>query len=113
MSDFVESDHDHDFAGETWPFSVPVNSVAFCQKSIRNGHAILTVVHDHDGDWQFLHGDIAEGEEPAILCLGCVFQMDPSISDVADIPPGSRATREMPGADWELEEYDESEEEEE
>lgn len=36
------------------------------ERLIAESHPILRVFHDHDGDWQFLSGDIEEDEE---LCM--------------------------------------------
>lgn len=104
--------HTHDFEDDEWPFAVPSNHVSFCQQHVKVGEPILTVFHDHEGDWQFFHRDLEPDEEPAILCLGCVFEMDRSIGEIADIPAGHMATRESVGAEWTVEEYEDSDDEE-
>lgn len=94
------STHTHSFAN--WPFADPVSTGAFCTALVAREHyPALRVVHDHDGDWQFLDATTDDPGEPVLLCLGCVFESDPTLAEIADLPRGWAACREQPGAAWE------------
>jgi hypothetical protein len=96
--------HPHDFSDEEWPFSDPVNVVAISTRQVmREGYEVLRVSHDHDGDWQVLCGTTTDVKDALVICLGCAFQRDRSIGDLARMPRGWTAWREDHGAAWELE----------
>jgi hypothetical protein len=63
--------------------------------------AVLQVSHDWDGDWQFLDATSDELGEPVLLCMGCVFERDPSLREIADLPLGWSAFRPAVGDPWE------------
>ncbi len=98
------SDHTHDFPN--WPFPAPISIAAFCtDKVAREDFDVLRVVHDHDGDWQFLDDTTDVPGECVLLCLGCVFERNPDIATVADLPRGWAARREVAGGErerWEM-----------
>lgn len=104
--------HSHDFDAASWPFDEPVNRLAFASAGvIKKGMPILLVYHDHDGDWQFLHGDVAEADECLIVCLGCAYQREPALAELAGLPVGWRARRLASGGPWTSEAYEGSEDE--
>ena len=87
------STHVHAFDGR-WPFDDAVNTAVFCCEHVfYNERPILSVTHDHDGDWQFLCGDSHADELPKLLCLGCVVDKDASLWSLADLPIGWAADR--------------------
>ena len=101
--------HPHDFAESDWPFSVPSNTTAFSSGQVmREGAPVLVVCHDHDGEWQFLHGDVLQDDECLLICMGCAFQRTPAIAALANMPSGWRATRTSVNAPWVTEPYDDS-----
>ena len=108
MKDTV-SGHTHQFAPRSWPFGDASNTVAFTNhRVLREGHPVLLVSHDHDGDWQFLCG----GEDPGeclIVCLGCAFENDRTVGLVADLPIGWRAWRDSVNDCWHREPREEHE----
>lgn len=106
-------EHPHAFDPADWPFrDEPVNRVTFASAGfIRDGEPVRVVYHDHDGDWQVLHADIADDEECLIVCLGCAWQREPAIGELADLPPGWRAWRSGGGTAWQREPFDEPEDE--
>jgi hypothetical protein len=62
---------------------------------------ILRVSHDlDDHGWQFLGSEAAMPTEAAVLALGEVVQLDPSVLEVADLPPGWYARRDSRSAPW-------------
>jgi Domain of unknown function (DUF4262) len=97
--------HTHDFPD--WPFPDPISTAAFCtDKVAREDFDVLVVVHDFNGDWQFLDGTTDEPGECVLLCLGCVFEKHADMAAVADLPRGWGACRDDTGAEWERWELD-------
>ena len=92
--------HTHDFA--QWPFADGISTVTFCtDKVAREKYPVLLVTHDDNGDWQFLDATTHEPGECVLLCLGCVYEADESLSDISDLPLGWSAERAGIGAPWE------------
>ena len=93
--------HPHTFASSEWPFSDPPNVAAITTRPVlEDGHPILLVTHDEDGDWQVLCGTTNNPEDGRIACLGCMFDSDRSIGELADLPPGWRAWRDSANDPW-------------
>lgn len=89
-----------------WPFDDPPNVATISLRDIMERRApILLVSHDaDDGMWQFLDGrDNPDPEDAVILSLDCVLDLDPSIAELADLPPGWRAWREGANRPWQRE----------
>lgn len=105
------AEHTHDFSH--WPFADPVNTTTFCTKLVaRRDFPVLLVSHDWDGDWQFLDATSDDPGEPVILCLGCVFENDQTLAEIADLPVGWSAWRDYVGGPWEREENPPADEDE-
>jgi hypothetical protein len=86
---------------KSWPFHEGRNRAAFTTRPVlRQGHPILIVTHDEDGDWQFLCGTTNRQKDCQIVSLGSMFDRDPTIAAVANLEPGWRAFRERPDAEW-------------
>ena len=61
MSDIQQ--HTHNIDQASWPFDDDISTRTFTTKNIvHNNYPILTVAHDHDGDWQFLCGYVDDAE---------------------------------------------------
>jgi hypothetical protein len=106
MTRTVEA-HPHAFDPEGWPFSEPVNALAYSTtRAIRGGEPFLLVSHDHDGDWQFLCGDLGDDEEGLIVCLGCAYERDPSLAGLSDLPIGWQARRGSVEEPWQTFPYE-------
>jgi len=59
---------------------LPPNLACFTTKRvIENDHPVLLVVHDEDGDWQFLSGTTSTAEDGRIICLDEALSMDPTL----------------------------------
>lgn len=72
-----------------WPFPVVENTDVITLTRITNGsQPILYVVHDEDGDWQFLDGGDVSDDDAATIALKKVVELDPSIKTLADLPAG-------------------------
>ncbi len=107
--DYFMPSHSHAFPD--WPFDSPVNAISYCTAKVVKGQSpIRQVSHDKDGDWQFLDATTDEPEECMILCMGCVFERDPSLQEIADLPVGWAAFRQDKGEPWERWENPEDEE---
>src|SRR5262245_46472671 len=101
--DTVEA-HEHDFPRSEWPFADPENVVAISTVQVfRQRLPILRVSHDHDGDWQVLCGTTQDTKDAIVVCLGCAYQRDKTIAELADLPRGWTAWREYVGGPWKRE----------
>ncbi len=87
---------------DDWPFDQPRHCAVITLQSIANGsEPILHVTHDKDDHgWQFLSLRDADTEEGCVLGLSCVVEMDPSLIQLADMPPGWHAWRESVEHSW-------------
>lgn len=94
------SGHAHDFSH--WPFADPIDTLTFCTAQVaRDGYPVLRVSHTHDGNWEFYDDTTELPGECVMLCLGCVYEADPTLDEVSDLPPGWSAGRVAIGAAWE------------
>jgi hypothetical protein len=91
--------HTHKFASAEWPFAEEPNVVAVTTVHVLESQLpIVLVTHDaDDGMWQMLCATTNDPEDGRVACLGCMFESDPSIGELADLPLGWRATRDGPG----------------
>ncbi len=90
----------------TWPFEDPPNVATFTLRDIIDGkRPILFVTHDDDdGSWQFTDGRQApDPKDAALVGLGCVLDLDPSIAELADLPIGWWAWRDSVDEPWQRE----------
>ncbi len=79
----------------------------FTSAQVIDGNApFLVVFHDHEGEWQFLHGEVGEDDECKIICLGCAYSRDQSIGILSDLPAGWMAYRDSVNESWQSEPYD-------
>ena len=93
------TNHTHTFSD--WPFDTPVNTISYCTAKIAQAHfPVLYVVHDWDGDWQFLDETPDDPGDCVLMCMGCVLEQDPTLSEVADLPVGWGARRSEVGGSW-------------
>jgi hypothetical protein len=65
------------------------------------GAPVLSVSHDADDHgWQFLGLADADVADAAVVSLANMVDHDPSLLDVADLPPGWRAWRASASDPW-------------
>ncbi len=84
-----------------WPFNEGKNRAVFTTKQVLEGtHPILLVSHDTEGDWQFLCGTTNRPEDGKLVSLGNIFELHPSVGQLADLPIGWEAVRESEGGTW-------------
>ena len=100
---------------EIWPFPQPRDCVSITMRQILDGEEpILMACHDLDGEWQFIGTTDANEEDGRIVGLGCIVDFDPTLLELADLPPGWSAVRDRVGDRWireQNEDEDETEEE--
>lgn len=84
-----------------WPFQVSADTEIYTTSNVvRNGDPILTIAHDHEGDWQFLCGYTNRTEDMFVLPLSSIYQEHPFIRDFADLPLGWVAWRDSAADAW-------------
>jgi hypothetical protein len=85
-----------------WPFDQPRNSAAVTVRQILDGtKPILLVIHDaYDNGWQFLTGGPFIKEDGKLVCLEHIVAQDPTLIELADLPPGYWAERESVSKPW-------------
>src|SRR5215470_11170360 len=84
-------------------FDDPPNSASLICKHVLNGELpILFVSHDEDdGGWQFLcNVNEHEVNDIAIVALHRATDLDPTVSEVSDLPLGFIATRAGRDQSW-------------
>jgi hypothetical protein len=92
----------------SWPFHEGRNRAIFTTKPVlRDGHPILLVSHDRDGDWQFLCGTTNRPKDGQVVSLECIFERDRTLAEVADLPEGWTAYRRTKGTAWKREKSEE------
>jgi hypothetical protein len=85
-----------------WPFEDRRNTAVFTTRGIvEEGKPILFVTHDqHDGAWEFHTRKTVRLSEARIVALDEIMVRDPSIGEVADLPPGWSAIRDSITSPW-------------
>ncbi len=93
----MESNHT-----DTWPFDQPRNCATFTMRQILDGsESILLVSHDEDDHgWQFIGTSDASMDDAKLVCLEEIVRLDPTVLEVADLPPGWQAVRDEVGGEW-------------
>jgi len=89
---------------DNWPFDQARNVACVTQKQVVNDDLpILYVIHDvEDQDWMFLTGGEFESEDALIVSMAQIVELDPTLLQIASMPPGYSATRAQIGGDWEV-----------
>ena len=87
---------------DTWPFDQSRNCVAMTMRQVLDGsEQILLVSHDEDDHaWQFIGTSDASVADGRIVALEEIVQRDPTLLEVADLPPGWQAIRKFVGGPW-------------
>jgi len=85
-----------------WPFPDPEDTaVITLGRILRRETPLLLVTHDEeDGCWQFLDGGHVFEEDANVVALGEMTQFDPTVLELADLPPGGYAWRPSVGQPW-------------
>jgi hypothetical protein len=85
-------------------FEESLNAYVFTTKYVlKEGHPIVYVSHDDDGDWQFLgKADNLKEEDAMVISLGEMIEYDSTILEIADLPKGHEATRKDRSSQWRI-----------
>ncbi len=84
-------------------FHEPLNTAVITNKNIINHSGwIGHVSHDKkDGGWQFLELKNKQSpEDAAVISLEQIIQIDPSVTELVDLPLGWHAWRETKDSPW-------------
>ncbi|MBV8657492.1 MAG: hypothetical protein JO142_06685 [Burkholderiales bacterium] len=77
-----------------------LDQVAVTSCKITSGDKpVLLVTHDVEG-WMFLTGERFTMEEAQLVSVRSIIQLDPSLSELADLSPNCSATRDSVNAPW-------------
>ena len=88
-----------------YPFTDEPNTACIvCKHILCEKKTILYVSHDEeDGCWQFMcGGDHDFPDDARVIALAEAFELDDSLSRVADMPYGSFAERESETSAWRI-----------
>jgi len=87
---------------EHWPFDQPPNcAVITVREIIKDGAPIQHVARDSDDHgWQFLTLADANEEDAMVVCFSDIVDRDPSLLELADLPPGWHAWRLSATSEW-------------
>jgi hypothetical protein len=85
-----------------WPFDQARNVAAITTRQvIEQKLPILVVTHYSDDDsWGFVCGTTDATEDGRVIAMGEALEIDPTLREIADLPPGWTARRKKPGATW-------------
>ena len=68
---------------------------------VYNDSFISLVLHDEEGDWQFLgNEDNLKEDDALVVSLEEILNHDPSLSSILDLPMGKQATRDSYDSVW-------------
>jgi hypothetical protein len=87
---------------QKWVFDQPPNAAAITSKHvISREKPILLVSHDlDDHGWQFLTGESVSTDEAKVVSMQEIVEIDPTLKEVSDLPPGWSAQRSTAGSSW-------------
>jgi RNAse (barnase) inhibitor barstar len=90
---------------DPWPFDQPRNCATLTSTHVMNeGKLITHVYHDEDDHgWQFHSAEGATMENSLLVTLESVISQDPTLLQVADLPPGWLARRSTKEEPWQIE----------
>jgi hypothetical protein len=87
---------------DAWPFDQPPNCATFTTTLVmRERHFIARVYHDEDDHaWQFHAASEATSDQMMIVALKEVVDLDSTVLEVVDLPPGWMAARSSRSEPW-------------
>jgi hypothetical protein len=82
-----------------WPFPVSPDVLVLTTKAVAfDGAPVAGVVHDEEGEWQFLDDPAVDMSDLTIVHFAHVVARRPELAAVADLPEGYEAWRDRDGA---------------
>lgn len=93
------------FAGcsgvSTWKFSEPPSKIVVTQRVVvQKKQPILYVIHDNEGEWQFLADERTQLDPVVQLSIRDLIAIDSTIADVAYLKKGWKAWRTDKTSPW-------------
>jgi hypothetical protein len=85
-----------------WPFGQAPNVAAVTTRQvIEQGFPILCVTHySDDHSWGFVCGTTDTTEDGRVIAMREALEIDPTLRELADLPPGWTARRQKVGGMW-------------
>ena len=85
-----------------WKFDQARNVATVTTKKVMlEKYPILLVIHyAHDESWAFTCGTTNKSEDLMLVSMGQVVDLDPTLSSIADLPPGWSAERKSVNSAW-------------
>ena len=85
-----------------WPFAEPRDAVTITMRQVLEGsEPILLVLRNaEDTVWQFLGTSDGNVEDAEVVSLEEIVELDSTILELADLPPGWQASREQAYEPW-------------
>ena len=85
-----------------WPFDQAPNVAAVTTRQvIEQNLPILCVTHySDDHSWGFVCGTTDARDDGRVIAMNEALEIDPTLREIADLPPGWTAQREKVGAEW-------------
>jgi hypothetical protein len=87
---------------EDWPFDQAPNVAAISSRQvIELDYPILLVTHyEDDHSWAFLCGTTESSADGRVIGMGNALNRDPTLRQIADLPPGWSARRKDNDSEW-------------
>jgi hypothetical protein len=88
---------------KTWPFNDPENVAVLTLSDIIDckTHVLLALHYEEDSMWLFLDKrDVIHSTDTVEVSLKDVFELDPSVGELADLPCGWGAQRDAADQPW-------------
>jgi hypothetical protein len=87
---------------EDWPFDQAPNVAAISTRQvIELDYPILLVTHyEDDHSWAFLCGTTEGSDDGRVIGMGNALNRDPTLRQIADLPPGWSARRKGKDSEW-------------
>ncbi len=85
-----------------WPFDQAPNVAALTTVNVLERVAPILVVQHYEDDesWAFLCGLTNEDGDGRVIGMLTALRLDPTLREIADLPPGWRAHRVAVGSPW-------------
>jgi hypothetical protein len=89
-------------SNDNWPFEQPSNCGVLTTRQVLEGLEPILLVSDDADDhgWQFIGSSDAAIEDCRVVSLAGIVKLDPTIVQVAHLPPGWQAVRDGTGCPW-------------
>jgi hypothetical protein len=84
-----------------WKFSVPPSTLVVTQRVvIQKKQPILFVVHNDEGEWQFLAEETMQLDPVVVLSIRDLVDIDSTVTDLAYLKRGWKAWRTDKASPW-------------